>query len=83
MEEDYLYLGEIKLLPYNFAPKNLMLCDGRILRISDNPALYSLLGVKFGRDGREYFRLPNLKGTEPIPGMAYYIAVSGMYPQRT
>lgn len=80
MEE--LYIGEIILLPYTFEPMDMALCDGRQLQIMQYQALYSLLGVKFGGNGSTYFNLPNLKGSEPIPGTAYYMALTGIYPIR-
>lgn len=78
---DYL-LGQILLLPYDFSPRYFALCAGQLIPISQNQALYALLGTKFGGDGRVNFQLPDLRGAEPIPGMAYYIALDGIFPQR-
>ena len=72
-------LGQIVLLPYNFAPRGLMFCDGQLLPISEYTALYSLIGTTFGGDGKTTFALPNY----PAPtGSHYCIAVMGMFPQR-
>ncbi|OPX45622.1 phage tail collar domain protein [Ruminiclostridium hungatei] len=79
---DYL-LGGIALFPYNFAPIGWMPCEGQMLQIMQNQALYSLLGSTYGGDGRTTFALPNLKGAEPLPTMKYYIAVTGIYPTRS
>ncbi|MEI7606652.1 MAG: tail fiber protein [Rhodospirillaceae bacterium] len=58
---DY-YIGEIRLFPYNNIPKDWHICDGTVLSIQTNAALYSLIGVEFGGDGRANFALPNLQG---------------------
>lgn len=78
---DYL-LGQILLFPFNFAPMGFMLCNGASLSIMQNSALYSLIGNKFGGDGRTNFNLPNLTNTSAVSGMEYYIATQGMYPTR-
>ncbi len=78
---DY-YLGEIELLPYGFAPMYFLPCDGRILPIAPNTALYSLIGTRFGGDAKTTFALPNLSDVSPVSGTAYYICVAGMYPAR-
>ena len=55
-------LGEIKWVPYNFTPKGWAECDGQLLPISQNTALFSLLGTTYGGDGRTTFALPDLRG---------------------
>lgn len=75
-------LGQIQLFPYTFGMVGWAKCEGQIIQIRDNPALYSLLGVTYGGDATTYFNLPNLKGAVPLPGMAYFIATSGLYPTR-
>jgi microcystin-dependent protein len=77
------YIGSIQLFPYNYTPKCWQLCDGAILQILQNQALFSLLGIRFGGDGRTTFGLPNLTGTSPVPGMEYYIALNGIYPSQS
>ena len=74
------FIGQIQLFPYTFAPKNWAVCDGAALSISQNTALFSLLGTTFGGDGQTTFALPNLKG--PAAGVGYYIALQGIYPDR-
>jgi microcystin-dependent protein len=56
------FLGEIRLVPYNFAPKGWAFCDGQILSISQNTALFSLLGTTYGGNGQTTFALPDLRG---------------------
>jgi microcystin-dependent protein len=56
------YLGEIRLMPYDWPPKGWMLCQGQILPISSNQALFSLLGTTYGGNGVTTFQLPDLRG---------------------
>ncbi|RBP49929.1 phage tail protein [Arenicella xantha] len=56
------FIGEIMPVGFNFAPRGWSLCDGQLLAISSNTALFSLLGTKFGGDGRTTFGLPDLRG---------------------
>jgi microcystin-dependent protein len=60
------YVGEIRLFSGNFAPVGWALCDGRLLQISNNEVLYSLLGTMYGGDGQTNFGLPDLRGRVPI-----------------
>jgi microcystin-dependent protein len=60
------YLGQILLLPYNFAPRNTLPCDGRLMSIVQNTALFSLLGTTYGGDGITTFALPDLRSCTPI-----------------
>ena len=60
------FLGEIKIFPFNFAPRGWALCNGQLLPINQNQALFSLLGTMYGGDGRTTFALPNLQGRTPI-----------------
>ncbi|MGE4369465.1 MAG: phage tail protein [Burkholderiaceae bacterium] len=60
------FLSEIRLMSFNFAPKGWALCDGQLLPINQNQALFSLLGTTYGGDGRVNFALPNLQGRTPI-----------------
>ena len=75
------FLGQIQLLPYNFAPIGWLPCDGQILQISQHQALFALIGTYFGGDGRTTFALPNLKG--PAENVGYYIALQGIFPSRS
>jgi microcystin-dependent protein len=60
------FLGQITLFPYNFAPFGWALCEGQLVPITQNTALFSLLGKQFGGDGRTNFALPDLRGRAPI-----------------
>lgn len=60
------FLAEIRLMSYVFAPKGWALCNGQLLPINQNQALFSLLGTTFGGDGRVNFALPDLRGRTPI-----------------
>src|SRR6202789_3499766 len=60
------YIGELRLFGRNFAPLNWALCNGQLLSISENPALYQLLGTTYGGDGVTTFGLPNLQGRFPV-----------------
>ncbi|MDL2718600.1 MAG: tail fiber protein [Acidobacteriota bacterium] len=63
------FVAEIRIYPFNFAPKGWAFCDGQILPISQNTALFSLLGTTYGGDGKSNFALPNMQGTAPMhPG---------------
>ena len=55
------FIGEIAWVPYNFAPRGWAFCDGQLLPISQNTALFSLLGTTYGGDGRTTFALPNVQ----------------------
>lgn len=60
------FLGEVRIVGFNFAPRGWAFCDGQILPISQNQSLYSLLGTTYGGDGRTSFALPDLRGRTPI-----------------
>jgi len=60
------FLSEIKLVSFNFPPKGWAFCNGQLLPINQNQALFSLLGTTYGGDGRINFALPNLQGRAPI-----------------
>jgi microcystin-dependent protein len=60
------FLSEIKIMSFNFAPKGWALCNGQLLPINQNQALFALLGTTYGGDGRVNFALPNLQGSVPI-----------------
>jgi microcystin-dependent protein len=65
------FLAEIRIFPFNFAPKGWAFCDGQLLPLSQNTALFSLLGTNYGGDGRSNFALPDLQGNaalHPGPG---------------
>jgi microcystin-dependent protein len=60
------FLSEVRIFSFQFAPKGWALCDGQLLPINQNQALFSLLGTTFGGDGRVNFGLPDLRGRTPI-----------------
>ncbi len=63
------FVAEIRIFPFNFAPRGWAWCDGQLLPISQNTALFSLLGTTYGGDGKSNFALPNLQGRAPMhPG---------------
>ena len=71
------FIGEIVMFGGNFAPRGWAFCDGQLLAISQNTALFSILGTTYGGDGRTTFALPDLRGRAPIgprngPGLSDY-----------
>ena len=60
------FLGEIKIVSFNFAPKGWAQCNGQLLPINQNQALFSILGTTYGGDGRVNFALPDFRGRIPI-----------------
>src|SRR6266568_4820274 len=63
------FVAEIRIFPFNFAPKGWAFCDGQLLPLSQNTALFSLLGTTYGGDGKSTFALPNMQGNTPMhPG---------------
>lgn len=60
------YLGEIRVIPFSFAPKGWAMCDGQTLPINQNQALFALLGNRYGGDGTTNFKLPDLRGRMPL-----------------
>lgn len=63
------FVAEIRIYPFNFAPKGWAFCDGQLLPLSQNTALFSLLGTTYGGNGKSNFGLPNMQGNAPMhPG---------------
>ncbi|HEY0077135.1 MAG TPA: tail fiber protein [Pyrinomonadaceae bacterium] len=60
------FLGEIRLMTFDFAPENWAACDGQLMSISQHQALYSIVGTTYGGDGVNTFALPDLRGRAPI-----------------
>src|SRR5436305_6692860 len=60
------FLSEIRIMSFNFAPKGWALCNGQLLPINQNQALFALLGTTYGGDGRVNFALPDLRSRVPI-----------------
>src|ERR1700753_1195079 len=60
------FVAEIRIFPFNFPPTGWAFCDGQLLPISQNTALFSLLGTTYGGDGKATFALPNMQGNVPV-----------------
>ena len=73
-------VGEIRLFAFTFAPNGWAPCAGQLLPISQNTALYTIIGITFGGDGKTTFALPDYSGLAPR-GLQYCIAIQGIYPQ--
>jgi microcystin-dependent protein len=78
------FLSEIRMMSFVFAPKGWALCNGQLLPINQNQALFSLLGTTFGGDGRVNFALPDLRGRVPIHvGSGHTLGERGGEPAHT
>ena len=71
------FVAEIRIVPFNFAPQGWAWCDGQLLPLSQNTALFSLLGTTYGGNGKSNFALPDLQGRAPMmpgqgPGLSVY-----------
>jgi microcystin-dependent protein len=77
------FVAEIRIFPFNFAPKGWAFCDGQLLPISQNTALFSLLGTSYGGDGRVTFALPDFQGSSVVNsgqssvGSDYFLGQTG------
>ncbi|KVX02526.1 phage tail protein [Shewanella frigidimarina] len=60
------FIGEIRAVSFSFAPQGWAFCNGQLLQVSQNTALFSLLGATYGGDGRTTFALPDLRGRSPV-----------------
>ena len=67
------YIGEIRIFAGNFAPANWAFCDGSLIPISENDALFTLIGTTYGGDGQSTFALPDLRGRVPVHQGSGYI----------
>jgi len=78
------FLSEIRIMSFEFAPKGWALCNGQLLPINQNQALFALLGTTFGGDGRVNFALPDLRGRTPIHvGNGHTLGERGGEPAHT
>lgn len=71
------FVAEVRIFPFNFAPKGWAFCDGQLLPLSQNTALFSLLGTMYGGNGKSNFALPNIQGNVVVgpgqgPGLSLY-----------
>ena len=71
------FVAEIRMFPFNFAPKGWAFCNGQLLPLSQNTALFSLLGTTYGGDGKSTFALPDMAGNTPMmwgqgPGLSLH-----------
>lgn len=72
------FMGEMRLMPFGFAPRGWARCDGTMMAISQNQALFSILGTSFGGDGVRTFQLPDMRGRVPIgAGKSYHLGQAG------
>lgn len=72
------FIGEIRIFAGNFAPAGWMFCEGQILPISENDALFALIGTTYGGDGVQTFALPDLRGRLPVhQGVGYLVSQRG------
>ena len=81
------YIGEIRIFAGNFAPRGWAFCDGRLYAISQNVALFALIGTAYGGDGRTTFAVPNLPAPvySPVADTSsgrYIICLQGIFPSR-
>jgi microcystin-dependent protein len=80
------FIGEIRLLPYNFAPRFFVACDGAQLPLNEETStLFALIGNAFGGDGKTNYKLPDLRDKSPFPPNTqggYFIATNGVFPPR-
>jgi microcystin-dependent protein len=79
------FLSEIRMMSFGFPPKGWAFCDGQLLPINQNQALFSLLGTVYGGDGRVNFALPDLRGRVPTHtgGMGHFLGERGGEPSHT
>lgn len=82
------YIGEIRIFAGNFAPAGWAMCDGQLMSIAENDALFSLIGTTYGGDGQETFAVPDLRGRLPThqgngPGQSFIMGQQGGAEQTT
>lgn len=78
MDEELL--GTVKLVAFNYTPEGYLPCDGRLLNVQQEQAMYALLGNTYGGDYSHTFAIPKLES--PLAGLHYIICVRGLWPQR-
>jgi microcystin-dependent protein len=76
------FVAEIRMFPFNFAPTGWAFCDGQLMPISQNTALFALLGTTYGGDGKSTFALPDLQGCAPMhPGQGQGLSLRDLGEQ--
>ncbi|HEX8692643.1 MAG TPA: tail fiber protein [Longimicrobium sp.] len=76
------FLAEIRIFPFNFPPTGWAFCNGQLMPISQNTALFALLGTTYGGDGKSTFALPNLQGSAPMqPGQGQGLSLRDLGEQ--
>src|SRR3954471_8438794 len=76
------FVAEIRIFPFNFPPTGWAFCDGQLMPISQNTALFSLLGTTYGGDGKSTFALPDLQGSAPMqPGQGQGLSLRDLGEQ--
>ena len=73
-------LASVKLIAFNYVPEGYLPCDGRLLNINQEQALYALLGTMYGGDGMHTFALPKIDA--PFANLRYIICTRGIWPSR-
>src|SRR6266403_561090 len=78
------FMGEVKIISWNFAPKGWAFCNGQLLPINQNQALFSILGTTYGGNGQTTFALPDLRGKTPIHiGSGFVLGETGVETAHT
>lgn len=75
-----MFLGEIRLFPYGKTPEGWLPCTGQALYVAEHPKLYMLIGTRFGGDGKQKFKLPDLQKESP-ENIMYCMAATGEFPE--
>ena len=75
------FIAEIRIFPWNFAPRGWADCNGQLVAISQNTALFALLGTTYGGNGQTTFALPDLRAVAPN-GLTYSICMQGIFPSQ-
>ena len=70
------FVAEVRIFPFNFAPTGWAFCAGQLMPISQNTALFSLLGTVYGGDGKSTFALPDLQGSAPMQSKCWFAAAA-------
>jgi len=73
------FIGQIQAFPFSFAPQGWLPCNGQLMLIQQNTALFQLIGITYGGDGQTTFALPQIAPIAP-QGPSYFIAIEGVYP---